>query len=391
MTLSSTIARLICAVLFLAASHAYAAESVRVVYLGLDGDQYYEPQPAYTGLSLKDRNRPIDGTRLALRDTRILERSLGIHFVLEEHLVNAGFAAQAVRSVLQNDVAAILLDLPESEMKAAMVAYRGPGLLFNIRHVANHWREADCNPALLHTMPSQSMLSDAMAQLLRFRNWTRILVLRGTSKADIEEARSVTGSIAKFGLRLASEREFVLTNDPRRRDLNNIALLTGTPDYDVIWLVDNEGEFGRYVPYATYLPRPVVGSEGLSAYAWHWTWERHGAPQLNQRFRRLAKREMTSADWAGWIALRALIDAVSQSRSADPQVIADTVRSADFATDLYKGVRGSFRQWDGQLRQPILLATHNAVIASAPLEGFEHQTDTLDTLGIDEMESECRR
>ena len=50
----------------------------------------------------------------------------------------------------------------------------------------------------------------------------------------------------------------------------------------------------------------------------------------------------------------------------------------------------NFRPWDGQLRMPMMLATHNAVIAVAPLDGFLHQTNTLDTLGTDEPEHKCQ-
>lgn len=188
-----------------------------------------------------------------------------------------------------------------------------------------------------------------------------------------------------------ADRNFELTNDPRRRDQSNIALLTSGVRHDVIWLVDSQGEFGRYVAYSTFAPRPVVGSEGLTPVAWHWTFERYGAPQLNQRFRRTAGRNMTSQDWAGWAAVRAVADAVSAVGSADRPAVSRMLRSHELAIDLYKGVRGNFRDWNGQLRQPILLATHNAVIAVAPLDGFEHQFDTLDTLGIDRAESRCRR
>ncbi len=183
--------------------------------------------------------------------------------------------------------------------------------------------------------------------------------------------------------------EFALTNDPRRRDLSNIKLLTGRPAHDVIWLVDGAGEFGRYVPYATQSPRPVVGTEGLTARAWHWTWERNGAPQLNQRFRRLADRDMDEGDFAAWAGMRAVIEAGIAATKGG--AIRDIIRSEGFALDLYKGVRGGFRPWDGQLRQPILLVTHNAVIAAAPLDGFEHQRDTLDTLGVDARETACTR
>ncbi|WP_299361116.1 ankyrin repeat domain-containing protein [uncultured Paracoccus sp.] len=67
------------------------------------------------------------------------------------------------------------------------------------------------------------------------------------------------------------------------------------------------------------------------------------------------------------------------------------VRSPALTIDLYKGVRGSFRDWDGQLRQPVLLATANAVIAIAPIDGFEHRTDVLDSLGLDRTETDCSR
>lgn len=385
------IARLFTALaLLLAPLPSLAADTASLVYLGVDGDPYYEPQLVYTGLSLKDRHRPVDGARLALKGTRVLQRALGIGFEMEEILLAPdASAAEAVRAARESGALAVLLDLPEDRMEQVLASEGDKGLLFNIRHVAGRWRGPDCAPMLLHTIPSRSMLTDALAQHLRSRGWTRILLLTGEAPEDQEEAEAIRRSAAKFGLRIVAERAFVLTNDPRHRDSNNIALLTGPPAHDVIWLADTEGEFGRYVPYATYSPRPVVGTEGLSAHAWHWTWERHGAPQLNQRFRRLAERDMKSQDWAAWVAARAIIEVVAQTSSVDPLRIAETIRSDDFRLDLYKGVRGSFRKWDGQLRQPILLATHNAVIERGPVDGFEHRVDTLDTLGVDEAESRC--
>jgi len=370
---------------------AASADTARVVYIGVEGDPHYEPRPVYTGLSLKDRKRPLEGARLAFAGTRILERATGVRFELQELLLDdASRVPEAVRSALQADALAVLLDLPEGSMRAVL-EQGGKGLLFNIRHIADRWRGPDCTAAMLHTQPSRSMLADALAQHLRYRGWTKILLLAGDSQEDRDESEAVRRSAEKFGLQLVAERKFALTNDPRRRDFSNMALLTGPPEHDVIWLVDADGEFGRYVPHATYYARPVVGSEGLQATAWHWTWERHGAPQLNQRFRRLAGREMEPGDWAAWAAARAVIEAVSQTRSVEPSAIADAVRADDFALDLYKGVRGSFRKWDGQLRQPILLATHNAVIGVAPLDGFEHRFHTLDTLGFDESESRCTK
>ena len=65
------------------------------------------------------------------------------------------------------------------------------------------------------------------------------------------------------------------------------------------------------------------------------------------------------------------------------------LRSGRLRLDGSKGKQMSFRPWSGQLRMPILLATHNAIIEIAPLEGFLHQTNSLDTLGYDEKEFIC--
>ena len=68
----------------------------------------------------------------------------------------------------------------------------------------------------------------------------------------------------------------------------------------------------------------------------------------------------------------------------------DYIRGNRLKIDGAKGVQLNFRPWDGQMRFPIVLATHNAVIAEAPLEGFLHQTNVLDTLGTDEPEHKCQ-
>ena len=376
----------------LATGSAAAGDVARVVYIGEKNDTYYEPQPVYTGLSLRDRERPLAGIEVAMRGTRVLSRALGVEFAVDVVLADPEInASEAVRAAFEGGAMAVLLDLPEDSFEELLRANAATGLMVNIRHRDDRWRGADCAKGLLHTIPSQAMRADALAQHLRARGWNRVLLLHGDTPQDTTEADAVRRAIAKFGLRLADDRLFELTNDPRRRDQSNIALLTGGVRHDVIWLVDNDGEFGRYVPFATYDPRPVVGSEGLRPMAWHWTYERHGAPQLNQRFRRAADRDMTSEDWAAWVAVRAVIESVSRIGSADADAVRDYIASDALSLDLYKGVSGSFRSWNGQLRQPILLATHNAVIGVAPYAGYEHQTDTLDTLGADARETACPR
>ncbi|MFZ7091246.1 ABC transporter substrate-binding protein [Primorskyibacter sp. 2E233] len=384
------IGRLLALVAFVWAAPAPAQQDVHIAYLAVADDPYYEAQPVYTGLSLKDHNRPIDGARLAIKNARAIGRALGFRILLDEYLLPPDEDAAAVAAQLAEQGAiAILLDLPAPVMDHVLAQAETVPTLFNIRHVADRYRGGECNAALLHTIPSRAMLTDALAQYLRYQRWTSVLVLRGSESDDDQEVSAVRTSASKFGLSVVGEHVFALSNDPRQRDLTNILLMTQQERYDVIWLVDAAGEFGRYVPYATAEPRPVVGSEGLVARAWHWTWERNGAPQLNQRFSKLAGRDMTAEDWAAWVAVQTVIEALARAKAATPQAVGHMLRSADLSVDQYKGVRGNFRAWDGQLRQPILLTTHNATIASAPLDGFDHQADRLDTLGADRPESAC--
>jgi ABC transporter substrate binding protein (PQQ-dependent alcohol dehydrogenase system) len=134
----------------------------------------------------------------------------------------------------------------------------------------------------------------------------------------------------------------------------------------------------------------VVGAAGLVPVWWHWAWERHGAPQLNGRFLKKAKRHMTGYDWSAWVAVKVVVEAVQRTGGADFQKIANYIRGDDLVVDGFSGYRLSFRQWNNQLRQPVFLTTPNWVVARAPLEGFLHPSNNLDTLGFDQRETQCR-
>ena len=234
------------------------------------------------------------------------------------------------------------------------------------------------------------MLSDALAQYLVFKNWKKILLLKGPYEEDTIIADSFINSSNKYGLDIIETRDFILSNDPRKREENNLALLTIGKKYDVIYLADSDGEFGRYLPYSTKNPNLVIGSTGLTAETWHWSFERHGAPQLNSRFADIDdSRRMSNFDWAAWAAVNTIFKSSMKSKSVDSKKIIDFFKSDKFGLDGFKGPRLSFRLWDNQMRQPILLSTHNALIYKTPIEGFLHEKNDLDTLGSDELETRC--
>ena len=374
-------------------SAAAGAEEFVFAYVGLADDPRYVVESRYTGLVLKQPYPPLSGAKMAIRDSRIVGRSLGITFKLVERAVGAGEDAAAAIRALNREAGAkvFLIDLPAAMLRAAAVELAdAPLLLFNVRNRDDDLRNQACAANLYHAIPSYRMLTDALAQYLAKKGWTKALILRGPSDADRAYADSFAASARRLRIRIVGDRGFKLSNDPRLRGETNVALMTGGGDYDVVFVADSRGEFSRYVPYNTYLPRPVVGDEGMTPAAWHWTWERHGAPQLNQRFARIAKtRRMSGEDWAAWASIKSVVTAVRKTGPADLGRIRRFLTDPATTIDIYKGAPSSFRAWSNQLRQPILLHTGNAVVARAPIEGFLHRINNLDTLGYDKEGSTC--
>lgn len=371
---------------------AAAREPFTIGYLEIAGDPRYAEVRNYTGLKLKTVRRPFPGAEVAARESRATGRALGLKLGLErvEAVDAAALAAEIRRMRDETGIRFFLVDADAETLLEIADATKDDGvLLFNVSEPADRLRGEDCRANVMHMIPSRAMLMDGLAQYLVARNWRRVLVLRGEQPEDTVSAAAFERSARKFGLKIVAVKDFLLSNDPRNRGQNNIALMTAEPDHDVIFLADDYGEFGRYVPYQTHLPRPVVGAQGLEANAWHWAWERHGAPQLNQRFDKQAGREMKDADWAAWAAYKVTVEAVTRAGGTDFDAVTAYLKGEALRFDAYKGNPASFRPWNNQLRQPVLLHTHNAVAARAPLDGFLHRRDVLDTLGIDEPESKC--
>jgi len=368
-----------------------AAADLTVGYLALeDDDRYLESrlEARYRG---QPTGRPLDGAKVALREAKFVGKAIGIEFGLHDVEVETpGELLTALEAMVADGIHFVLLDLPADQVAELAAATSGmPVLLFNVTSHADRLRNADCQAHLLHPLPSHAMRMDALAQYLVARKWREILLLEGPTAGDRELADAFRRSVKRYGLELVDTRPFLLSNDPRERERGNVKLLTARGDYDLVFVADSEGEFARGVPFQMSQPRPVIGSEGLVPGAWHWGWERHGAPQLNSRFRKHAKRDMTATDWAAWVAVKSVVEAAVRTESSDFATVAAYLRGETIVIDGFKGNPLSYRPWNGQLRQPILLGTHNWIAARAPIEGFLHPTHKLDTLGFDARESRC--
>ena len=155
-------------------------------------------------------------------------------------------------------------------------------------------------------------------------------------------------------------------------------------------MADEAGEFGEYLAYRTWDPRLIAGTQGLKPNSWHRTHEQWGATQMQNRFRRESGRWMTEVDYHAWTALRAIGETITRIKSNDVNEVQKYLLGEKFGLGAYKGVKVSFRSWNGQLRQPILLAAPRSMVSVSPQEGYIHPFSELDTLGKDQPESSCK-
>ena len=330
-----------------------------------------------------------DGVQMALDESQFeLDAAQSSVAVSTQPAASLDAARSAALAAEKAGAAVLIADLPTDWLLAVVDAVKIPVL--NVGDPADRLRAQDCRARLFHLIPSERMRTDALAQTLVSRKWTQLLLLVGPSPADQLRAATAQASMKRYGLKVVASKPFKLSADPRERDLANPnpLLLTSGASYDAVWVVDSDGEFGRALPYRTVLPRPVVGDAGLVAVAWHAQFERFGAPQVSRRFAKAFKRPMTANDWAAWMAGKTLVTlavaAPKGPNAAWAQALAKT------PVDGSKGTAMTFRAWDGQLRQSLLLTDGQGVISQAPIEGLLHPSNVLDTLGADAPEKLCK-
>jgi ABC transporter substrate binding protein (PQQ-dependent alcohol dehydrogenase system) len=368
-------------------------QHVSIGFVEIEGDPRHEPVRAYERLILKTRDHPFAGAQIGVDEAAALVRVLNTEFSLDRITVKS--AADVTPAVMQameeRKIGFFLIDAPAEAFQPLAAAVKGRDvLLFNVTAPDDSLRRDLCAREFVHVIPSLAMNMDALMQYLVSRKWRDVLVFEGPLPADAETVKAFTHSAQKFGAKIVADQHFKPGTDPRDREQNNPALLSAVrSNYDVVFVADDAFDFVRQVPYHTVLPRPVVGSIDLEPVAWHWTWEHNGAPQVNSRFdKRSGGRRMESGDWATWVAVKMVVQSVLRTRSTDFKKQRDFILG-DAGFDGDKGLPVSIRPWDHQVRQAVLLAAPYQVVASAPLEGFLHRTNELDTLGDDEPETTC--
>ena len=352
-------------------------------------------------LSLLDMpadNDGLAGLQLAIDDSNTTGQFQNQSFALINRPVKTLEDVAAAMSALAGEkVGFVVADLEaEALLKAADLGKANGQIVLNASAPDERLREEDCRANVIHVAPSRAQLADGLAQYLIWKKWRKWLLVTGSHPKDKLFGEALRHAALRFGAKIVAEREFTDTGGARRTDSGIVEIqrqmpvfTQEAPDYDVLVAADESEVFAGYLPYRIWDARPVAGSAGLVPVSWNGAFDEWGAVQIQSRFTRAFHRPMSALDMQAWSAGRMVGEAAANAKSADTAVLFAYMKSPDFALAAFKGQKLTLRDWNLQLRQPILLFDGRNTVSVSPQEGFLHQVSELDTLGLDRPETKC--
>ena len=353
------------------------------------------PPPALYEIDPVPQDEAVAGARLAIADNSTTGTFTGQRYTLDETILDKGQSpVEAARKLVDGGDGFLVLNLPAEDVLSIADGLKDKDVaIFNAGAMDDRLRGADCRANVFHVAPSRSMITDALAQFLVSKRWANLFLIVGPKLGDQLYAEALRRSAKKFGLKVAADKPWEFGALARARGdsitRSEALVFTRDVDYDIMVVADEAADFGDYVSYHTWDARLVAGTQGLVATSWHRAQDAWGSAQLQSRFFKGARRTMRPADYQAWAAVRAIGESVTRSRSAEPKAVTAHMLAEEFQLAAFKGVPVSFRPWDHQLRQPLLIAQPMAIVSVSPQQGFLHRRTPLDTLGFDEPESAC--
>jgi len=363
---------------------------------------YIRSPPSRIRISLIDipaSNDGLAGAQLATDDDNATGRFLNQHYTLIEKLLGEGDDPVVAMNALADQGASFIVTNLDADrlLKVADAGKARGETLINASALDERLREQDCRANVIHVAPTRSMLADALAQYLIWKKWRKWALLTGSHENDGLFADALRHAAIRFGAKIVEERQFKDSGGARRTDSGvaeiqrQMPVVTQSlPDHDVLVAADESEVFAGYLPYRTWDPRPVAGSAGLVPTTWDAAFDQWGAVQLQNRFTKAFSRPMTAQDMQAWTAVRMIGEAAIRGNSGEPGKMLAYIKSPEFSVAAFKGQKLTLRDWNLQLRQPILLFDGRNTVSVSPQEGFLHQVSALDTLGLDRPETKCK-
>ncbi|MEZ5899094.1 MAG: ABC transporter substrate-binding protein [Hyphomicrobiaceae bacterium] len=370
-------------------------QQVPILYL----KQQREKNLPLSLLDLPPSDEGIAGAKLGIADNNTTGQFTKQNFTLDViESANVDDLIKAAVEKVPQTSGFIAADMaPDALLKLADALAGKDAVVMNVGNPDDSLREENCRANMLHLAPTRSMLADALGQYLAWKRWNNWFLIVGPQQEDKLYADALRRAAKRFGSKIVEEREFKYEGGSRRADggfeqvQQQIPGFTqGAKEHDIVMVADEGNLFGDYIPYRTWSPRPVAGTTGLVATSWHPAVELWGGTQFQNRFKRLADRIMRPTDYDAWLAMRVVGEAATRTKSNKFADLNQFVHSPNFEVAAFKGVKTTFRSWNGQLREPIIVATPKLLVSVSPQPGFLHQTSVLDTLGYDKPETKCK-
>ena len=370
-------------------------QQIQIVHL----NRVIEREPTIYSINPEVIDNGILGSKMGIKDNNTTGKFTNQNFeLIEKKITKKESAKQVFEEFRKEKYKFFILNVSKDDFAEIQSSdLIEDSIVINASLKDNNLRNQNCNKNVLHTAPSYKMISDALIQFLKRKNWTKLLLISGVNERDKQFAESVKVSSKRFGLKITNEKIWDFSHDFRRTADLEIVKFTQGEKYQVLVLADegntfgdSGNSFGDYIPYRTWKPTIVVGGEVLKPTSWHFTHEQWGGNQMQSRFLKEYKRLMTNIDFNSWVGISTLGEAIIRTKSLDVKILLEKIMDKEFNLAAYKGKPLSYRNWNGQLRQPILLVTPRALVSVSPQPGFVHPRTELDTLGIDEPDSKCK-
>jgi ABC transporter substrate binding protein (PQQ-dependent alcohol dehydrogenase system) len=377
---------------------------LRPVPIGYLREIVDKPRPA-SRLDVEPEDAGIAGAKMGIEENNAGGRLLGDNYSLDVVTAQSPEEAlEAAQKLLDSGHNYIVADASADTLLKLSAWAKGKDVLFfNIRATDVSLRQENCRANIMHVVPDRFMLADALAQYLVTKDWTNWLLVHGSTPGDLAYADAIKRAAGRFGANIVDTREYKDVSGGRRDDIGTIppgkqaslgAALAAAPEYQIIIVADEEQQFGPFMPYrGGGDARPVAGTTGLIATTWSPGHEKWGATQANNNFQKDFNRLMLPIDHQAYIATRTIGEAVSRNTGADFATVDAFIHGPDLQLAPFKGIKQQYRPWDGQFRQPILIATEKVPVSVSPQKGFPHASHPeieVDTLGIDEPDSRCK-
>jgi branched-chain amino acid transport system substrate-binding protein len=300
----------------------------------------------------------IEGATFALEENNAAHNALSqrIRLRMFKELDNADGRRVAQQVASYQDVVAVLGHEFSSSAIDASLVYENHGILFLAPNSTNPRLTTHGFQFVFRMTPDDRAIATALVRFAKQQAFSKIAILYARTALGESLAPSLVGQLAKQGMELTFYRSYLPLKDWRHQDFRAmIADLIQKP-FDAILLVD---ELPRAASLISDLRRmgirqPILGGDKLDSPE---LWEIAGqaadgvyavsavdtstqTPEyiaFRQGFRKRYGVEAGYGASQGYESVRLLIEAVLESKSADPVVLATTLRVGK-----WKGIFGPF-------------------------------------------------